>query len=195
MKIEMMRVASRRVAVSVLAVGLLLGASGRARGGPLNPLDFASLGAFPTVETGGTFYTIDTSGTPTLTGPGGTTITGVVYNGIAVFDFDSIKLGGPNSSGPGQVFTVTGSLPLALLSRTDATIAGTINASSPYFYIPGPGGGSGGYGAVLLAAPVAAALAKSAWERAAEAAEASEVMAVPEPVWAAFPAAMVRPVR
>ena len=57
---------------------------------PLDPLDFLSLGAFPTAPG---IYTLDTRGTtPTLSGPGGT-FTGVVSNGIAVFDFDSIVLG------------------------------------------------------------------------------------------------------
>ena len=57
MRISIMRVASWPVAISVLAVGLLLGAAGRAQAGPLNPLDFASLGAFPTA---GGSYTINT---------------------------------------------------------------------------------------------------------------------------------------
>ena len=153
MRISMMRVASRPVAMSMLAVGLLFGAAGRAdAGGPLNPLDFASLGAFPTA-TGQ--LTINTSGTPTLTEQNGTTLTGVVFNGIAVFDFDSINLLGPTfmQGPPVQSIVASGSLPLALLSRTDATIAGTINASSPYFYIPGPGGGTGGFGASPAGGP------------------------------------------
>jgi hypothetical protein len=129
-----MRVASRPVAISVLAVGLLLGAAGRAQAGALNPLDFASLGAFPTASGQ---YTINTSGTPTLTEPNGTTLTGVVSNGIAVFDFDSI-------GSIGQSFVATGSLPLALLSRTDALIVGPIDVSGQAFGTPGPGGGNGG---------------------------------------------------
>jgi hypothetical protein len=149
MRISIMRVASRPVAIFVLAVGLLLGAAGRAEAGPLNPLDFASLGAFPTA-TGQ--YTINTSGAPSLAEPNGTIITGVVFNGIAVFDFDSINVlgNGPNLP-PLQSFIATGSLPLALLSRTDATIAGLIDGSGqvtatgiPPFVHGGPGGGSGG---------------------------------------------------
>ena len=139
MSVPLLRVASRSVVVAVLAVGLWLGAAGRAWADPLNPLDFASLGAFPTAPGG---YTINTGGTPTLTGPGGTTLTGVVSHGIAVFDFDAINVTS------GETFTGTGSLPLALLSRTTATIAGTIDGSSPAvstFSAPGgPGGGSGG---------------------------------------------------
>ena len=107
----------------VLLALLVLGSTGWASAGPLNPLDFASLGAFPTAM--GT-YTINTSGTPTLTEPDGTTLTGVISNGIAVFDFDSINVLGPI---PSRIFTATGSLPLALLSRTDATIAGLIDVS------------------------------------------------------------------
>ena len=105
-----------------------------ARGGPLNPLDFASLGTFPT--TAGT-YMINTSGIPTLTGPGGTSITGVVSNGVAVFDFDSINVAS------GQEFDGTGSLPVALLSRDAITVGGRINVSaglSSPLGSPGPGG-------------------------------------------------------
>jgi hypothetical protein len=148
MRISIMRVASRPVAILVLAVGLLLCAAGRAEAGALNPLDFASLGAFPTA-TGQ--FTINTSGTPTLTEPNGTTLTGVVFNGIAVFDFDSINvLGSPGPPIAAQSFTASGSLPLALLSRTDARIAGVINGSGqgtatggPPVVPGGPGGGNG----------------------------------------------------
>jgi hypothetical protein len=121
MSVALLRMTSRSVVVAVLAVGLWLGAAGRVRADPLNPLDFTSLGAFPTAPGD---YTINTSGTPTLTGPGGTTLTGVVSHGIAVFDFDAIHVTS------GETFTGTGSLPLALLSRTNATIAGTIDGSA-----------------------------------------------------------------
>jgi hypothetical protein len=137
MRISIIRVASWPVAISVLAVGLMLGAAGRAEAGPLNPLDFASLGAFPTA---GGSYTINTSGTPTLTEPNGTTLTGVVFNGIAVFDFDSIVV---FPGIPPQSITAAGSLPLALLSRTNVTIGGMINVSAQGIFTPGPGGGSG----------------------------------------------------
>jgi PEP-CTERM motif len=137
MRISIMRIASRPVALLVLAVGLLLGAVGRAEAGALNPLDFASLGAWPNAPGP---LTINTSGTPTLTEANGTTLTGVVFNGIAVFDFDSIVL---IQSIPPQSITASGSLPLALLSRTDAVIGGMINVSGQGFATPGPGGGSG----------------------------------------------------
>ena len=153
MSISIMRLASWPAAISVLAIGLSLGASGRAQaGGPLNPLDFASLGAFPTA-TGGIhdrhqrYPHVDRART-------GTILTGVVFNGIAVFDFDSINVLRPSS------FTVTGSLPLAFLSRTDATIAGQIGGRCQGYTTPRPrwgtrgggspfpsGGGPGGGGA------------------------------------------------
>jgi hypothetical protein len=59
MKFVMLRFASRPVMVSVLAIGLWLGAAGRVQADPLNPLDFTSLGAFPTAPGG---YTINTGG-------------------------------------------------------------------------------------------------------------------------------------
>ena len=202
MRISIIRVASRPVVILVLAVGLVLGAAGRAEAGALNPLDFASLGAFPTA-TGQ--YTINTSGIPTLTEPNGTTLTGVVFNGIAVFDFDSINvLGSPGPPiPPAQSFIATGSLPLALLSRTDAMIAGVINGS-------GQGAATGGpplsraapaeaTGSSSRALPVAApaVVAPANWspalERAAEEAEASEVTAVPESVSPIFLAAWAVP--
>ncbi len=137
MKNAILRGAPRPIVASVLVAGMLLGAAGRAPAGPLNPLDFASLGAFPTAPGA---YTINTSGTPTLTEPNGTIITGVVSNGVAVFDFDSIDV--PS----GQVISGTGSLPAALLSRNGITVSGEIDFSAYYYrnpYVPGPGGGGG----------------------------------------------------
>ena len=90
-------------------------------------------------------YTFNTTApNPTLTEPDGTTLTGIVSNGIAVFDFNSITVSS------GQTLVGTGALPLALLSRGDATINGLINVSAtpPQYYgqasAGGPGGGSGG---------------------------------------------------
>ncbi|MBV8077804.1 MAG: PEP-CTERM sorting domain-containing protein [Planctomycetaceae bacterium] len=144
MSVPLRRVASRSVVVAVLAVGLWLGAAGRVRADPLNPLDFASLGAFPTVPGD---YTINTD-TLTPSGPG-VVLSGVVSHGIAVFDFDSINVLGPGPGFPSQDFTATGSLPLALLSRTNATIAGTIDGSGQGLISGGPGGPGGGNGPVL----------------------------------------------
>ena len=69
--------------MAVLTV--IMGAAGRAGAGPLNPLDFASLGTFPTA--GGTYDFNTTGPNPTLG-----TVTGVVFDGIAVFDFNSITM-------------------------------------------------------------------------------------------------------
>jgi len=110
---------------------------------PLNPLDFLSLGAFPTAPG---MYTIDTRGTtPTLSGPGGT-FSGVVSGGVAVFDFDSITIGNGQTL-VNTAFTVPAAspLPVALLSRSDATINGSVDVSA-LLYFGGPGGGNGSPG-------------------------------------------------
>jgi hypothetical protein len=104
---------NRRLAVCPGALG---GTAGTAPADPLNVTDFPSLGAFPTAA--GT-YTVNTSGTPTLTGPGGTAITGVVSGDIAVFTFDSITVGS------GMMLTGTGTRPVALLSYGDVAVRGT----------------------------------------------------------------------
>ena len=98
-------------------------------------MDFASLGAFPTAP--GT-YAIDTNGpSPSLSGPGNVSIRGEVSNGIAVFDFTTINIGS------GETITASGAFPLALLSRGDITINGTIDVSASNTG-GGPGGGAGG---------------------------------------------------
>jgi hypothetical protein len=133
-------VASTFVAFPALVVGLVLGSAERVQAGPLNPFDFASLGAFPTAS----FYTFNTGGTPTMTDALGNVVaTGVVYNGIAVFDFNSINI--PMNLGD----TAIGPLPLALLSRSDAVIAGGLIGSASFNAnngqpLGGPGGGAGG---------------------------------------------------
>ena len=135
-----MRHAVRGMIGGVVALAVLVGLAGRAGAGAVNPGDFplSDSGVFPTEA--GTF-TFDTR--PTLTGPGITTpIRGTLSaTGIAVFDFDAINVTG------GQTFLGTGSLPLALLSRTDATIAGRIDGSGQGLNsgsLGGPGGGGGG---------------------------------------------------
>ena len=131
----------------VVPVGfsLLLVAAVPAAAGPLDPTAFAPVGPFPTAAV---TYTFDTS-TLTLNaggpiGPGPTLLTGVDYNGIAVFDFSSITV---NSD---QMFVGTGTLPLALLSRSDINVNGTIDVSAPPpFGGPsgfGRGSGPGGFG-------------------------------------------------
>ncbi len=71
-----------------VAWGLWFGAVGQAGAASLDPNLFPSLGAFP-ISPG--LYLFDTSGIPTLSGPGGT-FTGVVSNGVAVFDFDTLNV-------------------------------------------------------------------------------------------------------
>ena len=85
---------SRTRLFGITVFALLLGAAGRVQAGPLNPLDFTSLGAFPSVP--GTYTYTFNGTTPTLSGPGGN-LTGVLYSDapghqIAVFDFNSINL-------------------------------------------------------------------------------------------------------
>src|SRR4051794_2234374 len=87
--------------------------AGRADAGPLDPTKFNSLGTLSLSS--GDFYTIDsTAGVLTL-GNGGTTYTGVLSNGVAVFDFDSIDIASGASLFANQG---AGLLPIALLSRT-----------------------------------------------------------------------------
>ena len=69
-------------------------------------------------------------------------LTGVYYNGIAVFDFNAVTVGAD------QTFVGMGSAPLALLSRSNFTVNGTIDVSgSPgMFYFGGSSpGGPGGF--------------------------------------------------
>ncbi len=133
--------------VVALGFSLLFVAAMPASADALDPRAFAPVGPFPTAA--GT-YTFDTnildSTIPTLNGPNGVLLTGVVYNGIAVFDFSTITV---NSN---QVFVgagaplnaLPGGLPLALLSRGDINVNGTIDVSArdPF---GGPGGYSGGF--------------------------------------------------
>ena len=116
------------------SLAVLIGAVQQAEAGPLDPNAFAlsGTGAFPTLPGQ---YLINTSGTPTIYGPVGN-ISGQIYNGLAVFDFSSLAIGS------GQTFDATGALPLVLLSRGDASIAGTLNVSGS-FGVGGPGGGGG----------------------------------------------------
>ncbi|MGZ3432668.1 MAG: hypothetical protein ACXVA7_12820 [Isosphaeraceae bacterium] len=125
------------VSRSVAVLAVLVGGAGQAGAGALNPNVFTSLGAFPSA-TG--MYVLDTSGTPTLSGPGGT-FTGVVSNGVAVFDFNAINVV------TGQAINGTGPLPAALLSRDGITVSGGINVSGGNLNLgfgPGPGGFPGG---------------------------------------------------
>ena len=133
-------------------LALWLGWAGQAAAGPLNPLDFASLGSFPTE--GGTF-TFTSGQFPVLEGPG-TAVSGVVFNGIAVFDFSSITVAS------NQVFTGTGAFPIALLSRGDITVNGLIDVSGT----SGEGGLTIGAGGAGGGVPVGCSVAPAeAWGR------------------------------
>lgn len=121
-------------------LALVAAMAGRAPAGPLNPLDFplSGTGAFPSAP--GT-YTFNTSGTPTLTGPGlaAPILGSVSATGVAVFDFTAIAVADD------QAFVGTGSRPLALLSRGDVTVNGSIDVRGGLGF-GGPGGGYGGAG-------------------------------------------------
>ena len=91
-------------------------------------------------------YTINTStAPPTLTGPGGTNISGTVSNGVAVFSFGNVNI-------PSTVtVNAAGSLPLEIVATGSFSLAGTINASGANATnftaganLGGPGGGAGG---------------------------------------------------
>ena len=110
----------------------------------VNPNDFVTGGAFNSVAGA---YTVNTD-TLSLTGPSGFFAPGVLSGNIAVFDFASI------SFNAGSTLSGTGSHAFALLSRTDATFAGSIDirfgpggfAGGPSFSAAngsGPGGGAG----------------------------------------------------
>jgi hypothetical protein len=130
-----MRFGPRRVIGGVAILVLMGGLAGRAIAGPLDPLAFPSLGLFPA---GG--YIINTD-TATISNPFNVPlVTGVISNGIAVLDFDNFA---------GNPFVVTGSNPLAILSRSDIVIPGVIDVSAPTptsnYPFSNPGG-PGGYG-------------------------------------------------
>lgn len=107
-----------RLAVMVAASGLVPTMSWA---GPLNPLDFTSLGKL-SITTPGTYIV---SGNTLFVG--NTTYSGVYNNGTVVFDFSSINIGaGVTITGiPASSFS-----PFAFLSQTSATIAGTIDVSA-----------------------------------------------------------------
>ena len=131
-----MKVGLRRLFVAVgVATGLM--APAPSFGGALDPTAFVSLGDFPSLSGA---YVINTTGSPTLTLPGGMTLTGSIYydsptHSVAVFDFSSINLTA------GQTITATGSLPVVLLSRSNATIGGSIHLDGS-LGSSGAGGGS-----------------------------------------------------
>lgn len=121
-----------KAALLSLALGVL--SAGGLRADPLAPGNFASLGGDPFTSPG--TYTIDTSATPTLSGPGIVTpIEGEVsVDGIAVFTFEDITIAA------GVTVDAAGTRPVALLSQDFFNMSGgTIDVS-------GAGGGMGGFG-------------------------------------------------
>ena len=99
-----------------------------ASGEPIDPDKFASLGVLSGAAGAYALNTGDGASTPTLTEPGGVTLDGVIFaqptgGNVAVFDFDTLTINA------GMAFTITGSIPLVLLSRGDATIDGGLDVS------------------------------------------------------------------
>lgn len=145
----------RRTSIARLVLlALAVSAPGVAFAGPLNPLAFTPIGPFPTAAGD---YIFDTSWpNPTLTGPDGAALTGVVSNGIAVFTFSSITVShdqtfagpplgpfGPLAGSPSQ----PSGLPLALLSQSSIVINGTVDVSAPSIgHLDLYPGGVGGFG-------------------------------------------------
>ena len=85
---------SGMAAVAVLGLAVAVG-SPMARGGPLDPNAFTSLG---TLNITGGSYTFDTSTDQLFDAAGHVLFTGVTYNGIAVFDFSEITMSGVSFS-------------------------------------------------------------------------------------------------
>jgi hypothetical protein len=121
--------------------------------GPLDPTAFTSLGTLSLASGAYTLNTGDGSAAdlPTITtlvgGVSTTIVTGVVSNGVAVFDFDSINITSGASIQATQGF---GLIPVAFLSRSSATIDGLISVSA-FSYLGGPGNvyaGLGGFGTI-----------------------------------------------
>jgi hypothetical protein len=139
------RVALKKTVVPMLALGLLLGVSGRVLAGPLDPNSFTSLGTLGPgtyiIDSGGNL----TGGVPTIYDSSlNKLFSGVVSNGIAVFAFSSINLGATSSVDVDsfQVYNPlhpTETLPVALLSQTNETIAGTITVEPTSVGGPGTG--------------------------------------------------------
>src|SRR5205085_584271 len=121
-------------AVAALVAGLPATPSSALKPARLIPCATPSLGA---VTLGSGASTIDTS-TLVINGPSGQIGVGQVVDNVAVFGFDSLAI--PAGAG----VTVTGSRPLAILSRTTITIAGFLGTA--------PGGAGGGAGGPSLSA-------------------------------------------
>ena len=147
-------IAARTPVRAPMLAALLLTAGLGANALPLDPLTQPSLGA---LNLAAGSYTLLTDGTaPMLLGPGNALLATGWYVAqadsvnpqVAVFGFDSIGWA------LGATVTAVGSNPLALLSRGDITIAGTLDAAgrpggpqnAGLGGRGGPGGGAGGIG-------------------------------------------------
>jgi PEP-CTERM motif len=114
-----------RQARIAFAIFIALLVSSTSFAGPRDPLQFQSLGALALTAPGTYVVTMAGPNPTLLAGPN--VYTGVVSNGVAVFDFDSVSIGG------GVTLLATGgfgSLPIALLSRSSENISGSINVSA-----------------------------------------------------------------
>jgi hypothetical protein len=139
---------SRMYLASLFSILMAITEVTQANATPLNPNDFASLGAFPTVS--GTYTFNGGLSSPTLVGPAGT-FTGVVWGNSAVFTFDSIDVAAGMTLRGGS-----GSQSIALLSMTSISLTGLIDfrgsnglrgpSGVSASGTAGPGGAYSGYG-------------------------------------------------
>ena len=113
---------------SGMAVAAVLGfavavGSPMARGGPLDPGAFTSLG---TLNISSGSYTFNTTDAQLLDSSNNVLFQGVIYNGIAVFDFSQIAISGGTITTTGFLTPTPGVLgqPLALLSQGDISFTG-----------------------------------------------------------------------
>jgi len=131
----MLRPTARTSVLLALSAGMV----GTAQAAPLNPGDYTSLAASlaPTTDLVVDTDALTITGDASLCGGSGT-CTGVLDGGIAVFTFDDVDLSSVN-------VVATGSAPLAILSKGDLDVGGTIDVSA-VDEIPGPGGAANSEG-------------------------------------------------
>jgi hypothetical protein len=127
---------SRQIWIASAIFGGLL-VSSPSFAGPLDPLQFQSLGTLA-LSTPATYVVNSGGPNPTLLA-GPNVYTGVVFNGIAVFDFDSVSIGS------GATLLASGGRGIALLSRSSENISGSINVSA-LGLTPGAGASNTGVG-------------------------------------------------
>ncbi len=120
----------RPARIARLIFGALL-VSSTSLAGPLDPMQFQSLGNL-SLNAPGTYVVNTTGPNPTLLA-GGNVYTGVVFNGVAVFDFNSVSISS------GATLMAIGGNPVALLSRSTENISGSINVSASRYDSRGRG--------------------------------------------------------